>query len=55
GFDIDPEEAAEYGTSSNPRGTGFGLAIVREIAAAHGWEFGVTDEDGARFEFRTDG
>ncbi|PAU82871.1 histidine kinase [Halorubrum salipaludis] len=53
GFDIDPEEATEYGTSSDPRGTGFGLAIVREIAAAHGWEFEVVDGDGARFEFRT--
>jgi len=55
GFDIDPDEAIEYGTSSDPRGTGFGLAIVREIAAAHGWAFDAVDEDGARFEFRTDG
>ncbi|WP_144922042.1 hybrid sensor histidine kinase/response regulator [Halorubrum salsamenti] len=55
GFDIDPDEAIEYGTSSDPRGTGFGLAIVREIAAAHGWAFDAVDADGARFEFRTDG
>ncbi|TKX81025.1 response regulator [Halorubrum sp. SD626R] len=55
GFDIDPEEALEYGTSNDPRGTGFGLAIVREIAAAHGWTLSVDDADGARFEFRTDG
>lgn len=55
GFEIDPEEAFEYGTSSDPCGTGFGLAIVREIAAAHGWTFDVTDDDGARFAFRTDG
>ncbi|PHQ40309.1 histidine kinase [Halorubrum persicum] len=54
GFEIDPEEAIEYGTSNDPRGTGFGLAIVREIAAAHGWSMDVIDEDGARFEFRTD-
>ena len=55
GFDIDPEEATEYGRSSTSDGTGFGLAIVREIAAAHGWEMSVDDDDGARFEFLTDG
>jgi signal transduction histidine kinase/FixJ family two-component response regulator len=52
GFAIDPEEATEYGRSSTERGTGFGLAIVREIAAAHGWELSIDDADGARFEFR---
>ena len=55
GFEIDPADAAEYGTSSDPQGTGFGLAIVREIAAAHGWAFDAVDDDGARFEFLTDG
>jgi len=54
GFDIDPDEATDYGRSSTATGTGFGLAIVREIAAAHGWELSVADDDGARFEFRTD-
>ena len=54
GFDIDPEVAMEYGTSSDPRGTGFGLAIVREIAAAHGWRLSIDDADGARFAFETD-
>ena len=53
GFDIDPERALEYGVSDRSDGTGFGLAIVREIAAAHGWELVDTDGDGARFEFRT--
>ena len=54
GFDIDPAEATEYGRSSTPDGTGFGLVIVREIAAAHGWELSIDpgDADGARFEFR---
>ncbi len=52
GFDVDPEEAFEYGTSSDPDGTGFGLAIVREIATAHGWSLSVDDDGGARFEFR---
>lgn len=54
GFDIDPDEATDYGRSSTTTGTGFGLAIVREIAAAHGWEMSIEDDDGARFEFRTD-
>ncbi|MDZ5811309.1 GAF domain-containing protein [Halorubrum sp. AD140] len=54
GFDVDPEEAIEYGTSGDPHGTGFGLAIVREVAAAHGWTLAIDDGDGARFEFRTD-
>ena len=53
GFEIDPETATEYGTSGDPDGTGFGLAIVREIAAAHGWELSIDGTDGARFEFRT--
>ena len=55
GFDIDSDEATEYGRSSTPDGTGFGLAIVREIAAAHGWDLSIDDGDadgGARFEFR---
>ncbi|RXK46436.1 PAS domain-containing protein [Halorientalis pallida] len=43
----------ELGYSTSDDGTGFGLAIVREIAKAHGWELTVTesDEGGARFEF----
>ena len=53
GFDIDPAEATEYGRSSTPDGTGFGLAIVREIATAHGWELSIDGDDGARFEFHT--
>ena len=55
GFDIDSDEATEYGRSGTPDGTGFGLAIVREIAAAHGWDLSIDDGDadgGARFEFR---
>ena len=53
GFAIDPESALEYGTSGETDGTGFGLAIVHEIAAAHGWEISVADADGARFVFHT--
>jgi len=42
----------ESGYSNAEGGTGFGLAIVREIVQAHGWEIDVTDSDdgGARFE-----
>ena len=38
--------------SDDPDGTGYGLAIVRDIVAAHDWAIAVTDSDagGARFE-----
>ncbi len=44
----------EVGHTSGDGGTGFGLAIVAEIAEAHGWEVSVTEGrwGGARFEFR---
>lgn len=47
------EKALQPGYSTAESGTGFGLSIVRDIAAAHGWEVSVTDgaEGGARFEF----
>ena len=43
----------EQGYTGSNDGTGFGLAIVRRIADAHGWSVSVTDgnEGGARFEF----
>ncbi|WP_324663380.1 histidine kinase N-terminal 7TM domain-containing protein [Haloarcula sediminis] len=46
------EQVFEEGYSTNKDGTGFGLAIVRDIVQAHGWELSVTDgaEGGARFE-----
>ncbi|CQH54516.1 sensor box histidine kinase [Halobacterium hubeiense] len=49
------EGVFEYGASGDDDGTGFGLAIVKSIADAHGWTVEVTDsaEGGARFEFRT--
>ncbi|MEF8807977.1 HAMP domain-containing sensor histidine kinase, partial [Natronomonas sp.] len=42
------------GYSTATEGTGFGLAIVKEIAEAHGWDIDVTEsnEGGARFEIR---
>jgi PAS domain S-box-containing protein len=42
----------EAGYTTSRTGTGFGLAIVEEIADAHGWEVRVTEgaSGGARFE-----
>ncbi|TQQ81412.1 ATP-binding response regulator [Halonotius roseus] len=53
---IDPDnrdEIFEAGYTTNPDGTGFGLNIVKEIAAAHGWDVAIADSEdgGARFEF----
>ncbi|SDY06995.1 sensor histidine kinase [Halopenitus persicus] len=47
------EEVFEYGYTTNRDGTGFGLAIVSEIAEAHGWDVTATEgaTGGARFEF----
>ena len=43
----------EGGYSTRPSGNGLGLAIVRQIVQAHGWEVTVTNgaNGGARFEF----
>mgnify|MGYP005863949809 CR=1 FL=1 len=47
------DDVLETGYSTSEDGTGFGLAIVKEIAEAHGWETAVTNgaEGGARIEF----
>ena len=47
------EEVLDFGFSTDPDGTGFGLAIVTQIADAHGWATNVTEgyDGGARFEF----
>jgi signal transduction histidine kinase len=46
------DEVFEYGYSTRESGFGFGLAIVREIADAHGWSISVTasTDQGTRFE-----
>ena len=53
----DREEVFETNYTTADEGTGFGLAIVTQIADAHDWETRVTesDEGGARFEFATPG
>lgn len=42
----------ESGFTTSEDGSGFGLAIVEQICAAHGWEIAVTESEtgGARFE-----
>lgn len=51
-----PDEAQdslfEYGCSTKPDGTGFGLAIVDRIVENHGWQLTVGEgkDGGARFE-----
>jgi signal transduction histidine kinase len=55
---IPPEKRADVlaaGYTTAEGGTGYGLAIVAEIAEAHGWELAVTGSGtgGARFEFYT--
>ncbi len=53
GVPADEREAVfDAGYSTSPDGSGFGLSIVRQAAAAHGWEIRVTEgaEGGARFE-----
>lgn len=56
---IPPEEqerVLDRGFSTDEDGTGFGLAIVEQIATAHDWNITVTDgrDGGARFEFRSE-
>ncbi|MHB9287301.1 sensor histidine kinase [Halobacteriales archaeon Cl-PHB] len=49
----DRDRVFEFGHSSEPRGSGYGLAIVSRIADAHGWDVSLTESEsgGARFEF----
>jgi signal transduction histidine kinase len=48
----DREAVFEPGHTTTADGTGFGLAIVKNIVEAHGWTISVTDSEsgGARFE-----
>ncbi|MFB6201459.1 MAG: PAS domain-containing sensor histidine kinase [Halorhabdus sp.] len=51
--ETDAERVFEAGFTTQDRGTGFGLTIVRQIAEAHGWAVTATTSEtgGARFEF----
>ena len=46
-------EIFDRGYTTQPDGTGYGLAIVADVADAHGWAVTVTESEdgGARFEF----
>jgi len=48
------DQIFESGVSTSTENTGFGLAIVEQIAEAHGWTVEVTEsaDGGARFEVR---
>jgi len=50
------DDVFERGFTTAEDGTGFGLAIVEQIADAHGWSVSVTEsrDGGARFELRVD-
>ncbi|MDS0280650.1 sensor histidine kinase [Haloarcula onubensis] len=53
---VPPDERDEvfgFGETSTTDGTGYGLAIVAEIASAHGWRVDVSASEagGARFDF----
>ncbi len=47
------DEVFRSGYTTSEEGTGVGLAIVSEVAQAHGWQVSVTADEGggARFEF----
>ena len=47
------ETVTDSGYTTEGDSTGYGLAIVEEIATAHGWDLAVTESEagGARFEF----
>lgn len=54
GLPSDPDDRVlDAGYSTTDNGTGIGLAIVAEIADAHGWsvKLGTSDAGGARFTF----
>ncbi|WP_158057650.1 PAS domain S-box protein [Halorussus halophilus] len=48
------EQVFDHGYTTATDGTGFGLAIVSDIAEAHGWSVALTESEkgGARFEIR---
>jgi len=55
--ETDDQSVFAQGFTTNDSGTGFGLAITRNLIEAHGWTITATAgaAGGARFEIRTDG
>jgi len=55
--DDERDRVFDHGYTTSDEGAGLGLAVVRDIVEAHGWEVTVTEseEGGARFEIVTDG
>ena len=55
--ETDAQSVFEQGVTTNDSGTGFGLAITRNLIEAHGWTITATEgtAGGARFEILTDG
>jgi signal transduction histidine kinase len=51
----DRDDIFEFGYTTTEEGSGFGMAIVQEVAKVHGWEVAVTENEdgGARFEIST--
>ena len=52
---VDTESLFQFGYSTDDDGTGIGLAVVKRIIEAHGWEITTGDSEagGARFEVTT--
>lgn len=48
----DRDEIFDHGFTTSEEGTGYGLSIVAEIVAGHGWDITVSESDtgGTRFE-----
>jgi len=56
GIPADERDAVfESGYTTRKNGTGYGLAIVQQVAEAHGWsvQLAESSDGGARFEFET--
>lgn len=51
----DRERVFEYGYTTAADGTGFGLAIIEEIVATHGWSVRLTEGDGGGTRLEIEG